>query len=606
MNVLRPELQKDASTVEALNSYERADDNELLGLWVLHDDKNCLAELVRRHYQAVRGIINRKLSCPDDVEDALQSTFLVLAQSAHRIRKRNSLSSWLYGVALRICSRIIEKSKKGAQSNLPGDLEKTEANEESPFLNVARKMQLDVLDQELSGVRRAYRDVLIEHYMGGRTAAEIAEQFNVSQATIEGRLRRGRAELRAKLLRRGYSFTAILSLLSAIKVSESASIPSAAVNFIVNQILEPKSNSASVQALAREEITMSAYLTTKASVMATTTCAVFIIGVLAVNLHGNQEGEGDGAGGSDVTTFIAAKSPVNSAPVAMQAAEPDSQSDFEEPSATAAKVSTVAIPKWAEKPPSNLPQRLGTIEIEPDYHDIPLEHLFAALSDDLNIPIWIDEPGLEENGVTADHPIRMQLPPIPFPQALRMICAQFDGGYYLDDDVIVVTSKRCANENPRMEVYDLSSLSDSQAELRDIQSLVTLSIQKIEPELWEDNTWQAGVLSDSIILNTSDIVHRKFAKDLTKLAHQLGRFTVPAISANKPGARSRNSGGNSSGGRNSNPFGNKPRASSDPFGGGGNAASDPFGSSEDASDPFGGGSQKSDSGPFGDNDPFGG
>ena len=44
----------------------------------------------------------RVLQQPQDVEDVFQATFLLLAQKLRTIRKRDSLASWLHGVAHRI------------------------------------------------------------------------------------------------------------------------------------------------------------------------------------------------------------------------------------------------------------------------------------------------------------------------------------------------------------------------------------------------------------------------------------------------------------------------------------------------------------------------
>ncbi|MEZ6075137.1 MAG: sigma factor-like helix-turn-helix DNA-binding protein [Pirellulaceae bacterium] len=44
------------------------------------------------------------------------------------------------------------------------------------------------LDEELRRVRETYRAVLVEHYLMGKTAAEIAASCSLSQSTIEGAL----------------------------------------------------------------------------------------------------------------------------------------------------------------------------------------------------------------------------------------------------------------------------------------------------------------------------------------------------------------------------------------------------------------------------------
>ena len=57
--------------------------------------------LVQRHGPMVWGVCCRVLTDRHDAQDAFQATFLILARQARSIRNRDSVASWLYGVALR-------------------------------------------------------------------------------------------------------------------------------------------------------------------------------------------------------------------------------------------------------------------------------------------------------------------------------------------------------------------------------------------------------------------------------------------------------------------------------------------------------------------------
>src|SRR5262245_9745822 len=63
------------------------------------------AVLVERHGPMVLQVCRRILGDRHDAEDASQAVFLVLARQARSIRRSESLSSWLYGVATRIAAR---------------------------------------------------------------------------------------------------------------------------------------------------------------------------------------------------------------------------------------------------------------------------------------------------------------------------------------------------------------------------------------------------------------------------------------------------------------------------------------------------------------------
>src|SRR5260370_19978706 len=87
-------------------------DGELLERFRTTQEETAFALLVQRHGPMVLGVCRRVLRDAHDAEDAFQAAFLVLARKAGSIRRRDSLGSWLYGVAYRVAAKARARSAR--------------------------------------------------------------------------------------------------------------------------------------------------------------------------------------------------------------------------------------------------------------------------------------------------------------------------------------------------------------------------------------------------------------------------------------------------------------------------------------------------------------
>jgi RNA polymerase sigma factor (sigma-70 family) len=188
-------------------------DQQLLQQFIATHDEAAFAVLVQRHGALVLGVCRSALHHPQDAEDVFQATFLVLARKAHTIRKQQSLSSWLHGVAHRLALKAkTQAERRRARENRP-----VEQPSGSTLDDLTWRELRVVLHEELERLPETYRAALLLCYWEGKTRDEAAAQLNWTVGAFKKHLERARNLLRGRLLRRGLAPSAALvaALLSA-------------------------------------------------------------------------------------------------------------------------------------------------------------------------------------------------------------------------------------------------------------------------------------------------------------------------------------------------------------------------------------------------------
>lgn len=200
---------------------ETASDGQLLERFVNHAEESAFAALMQRHGPMVLGVCRRLLRHSHDVEDAFQATFLVLARRAAAIRKRQSVGSFLHGVAHRIALKLRAQAARRPQLGQTAEpLTLTEPSSETAWREL-----LAVLDEEVRRLPEKYRRPLILCYLEGKTHEEAARELDWPLGTVKGRLARGRDRLRVRLTRRGLTLPAGAFVAVLIANEARAAVP---------------------------------------------------------------------------------------------------------------------------------------------------------------------------------------------------------------------------------------------------------------------------------------------------------------------------------------------------------------------------------------------
>jgi RNA polymerase sigma factor (sigma-70 family) len=191
-------------------------DEVLLERFVANRDEAAFTALLTRYGPLVLGTCQRVLRHQQDAEDAYQATFLVLARKADSIGKRQSVGSWLYGVAYRVALQVRRGASRWRKEAQPlPDVPGPEAKPDESGQDLR-----PLLDEELGRLPTKFRDAVVLCYLEGKSTEEAATALGCPRGTVLSRLARARERLRGRLVRRGITLslgalTAFLSGLAA-------------------------------------------------------------------------------------------------------------------------------------------------------------------------------------------------------------------------------------------------------------------------------------------------------------------------------------------------------------------------------------------------------
>ena len=166
----------------------------LLKQFVKDGDAEAFSEIVRRHAGMVYGVSLRMLEDESRAADVVQDTFLRLLHDADRITE--SLAGWLHRAATHKALDAVRgdrRRRKREAVYAAGKLRETEDWEQIS----------GYVDEAMVELEEEARELLVKHFLEGRTMTDIAADGEISQATVSRRIESGVSELRKKLHSRG-------------------------------------------------------------------------------------------------------------------------------------------------------------------------------------------------------------------------------------------------------------------------------------------------------------------------------------------------------------------------------------------------------------------
>ncbi len=231
-----PVLWKDFETLYQVGTIGDLTDGQLLERFV--EGTGGTAEtgfvaLVERHGAMVLRVCQQVLGDTHDAQDAFQATFLVLVRRAGAVRRRDSVASWLFGVARRVARRArVNAARRRAHEA------RTAARGPAPVPPPGEPESWPELHEEVERLPEKYRSAVVLCYLEGLTTEAAARRLGCPQGTVLSRLSRAREQLRRRLTRRGVAVPAGLLTAGSAPLGGSATTSPALIEATTRAALQ--------------------------------------------------------------------------------------------------------------------------------------------------------------------------------------------------------------------------------------------------------------------------------------------------------------------------------------------------------------------------------
>jgi RNA polymerase sigma-70 factor (ECF subfamily) len=173
-------------------------------------DPAAFDQLVRRHQDAVHGLVRRMVGEAEAARELTQDAFIRAWRGLGSFREEARFSTWIFRIAVNLCldhrgsrherERRVETSlaspeleRRPLASPEPGPAEKLEERELAAALQAA----LEDLDP-------AHRAAFLLRHQEGLSPAEIAEVLSISESNAKVRVHRAREAILQEMRRRGH------------------------------------------------------------------------------------------------------------------------------------------------------------------------------------------------------------------------------------------------------------------------------------------------------------------------------------------------------------------------------------------------------------------
>lgn len=196
---------------------------------VIEGDMAAFEELYKRTSKRVYYTCMSFLRNEQNVNDAMQDTYLMALTHLNQLQDRKRFSAWVNQIAVNKCRNMLAKKEPQTLEEEPAEWEPAEENENflpESYVTVKAKREIimNIMLECLSAVQ--YQTVIL-YYFDGLSVKEIAQCMDCLEGTVKFRLSAARAKIKAEVQEyedtsgeKLYS-SAAMPLLTAVLVAET-------------------------------------------------------------------------------------------------------------------------------------------------------------------------------------------------------------------------------------------------------------------------------------------------------------------------------------------------------------------------------------------------
>ena len=170
----------------------RKADSELL-IAIAAGNRRALDELYLCYQRRLARFLSRFTQCPENVEEIINDTFMVVWRNANDFRWASAVSSWIFGIAQRTALKSIRQQKKHSVAQSFDDCQEQ---------TVDPALQTEVRDWVMHGLNRLPYEQRLALELAchmGHSLPEIAEMTGAPVGTVKARMFHARLKLRQHL-----------------------------------------------------------------------------------------------------------------------------------------------------------------------------------------------------------------------------------------------------------------------------------------------------------------------------------------------------------------------------------------------------------------------